>query len=118
MTQEQAYDLQERRTRVNDYIHDMLVNLMPDGASVPWDNIAIGKIRDIAREFAMTHKLMTASDFYPQREILFENSTTQQIGVYATCNVCDRIIYADEMKPEEYTKNHGMCFDCHPKEWR
>lgn len=46
------------------------------------------------------------------RKILFENEMTEIVGMYASCNNCERIIFEDEMTAEQYTEAHGYCPEC------
>ena len=46
------------------------------------------------------------------RKILFENEMTKSVGVYATCNACDRIIFEDEMRADQYIEARGHCPQC------
>ncbi len=46
------------------------------------------------------------------REPLYENEICRDRKIPCSCNSCDRIIYEDEMKPEEYTNNGGYCPEC------
>jgi len=46
------------------------------------------------------------------RAILFENDDCRKHGLMASCNCCERIIYADEMTPLDYEMNGGYCFEC------
>lgn len=46
------------------------------------------------------------------RKILFENEVAEMMGMYASCNACDRIIFEDEMKAHEYTDCRGYCPQC------
>lgn len=46
------------------------------------------------------------------RKILFENEMTRSVGMFASCNNCERIIFEDEMTAEQYTEGHGYCPEC------
>ena len=46
------------------------------------------------------------------RIILFENEMCRTVGLHASCNCCDRIIFEDEMSAEEYSEAGGYCPDC------
>jgi len=46
------------------------------------------------------------------RKILFENEMCKSVGLYATCNACDRIIFEDEGWLEEYKEYGGYCKEC------
>lgn len=45
---------------------------------------------------------------------MYENAMTESVGMKATCNSCDRIIYEDENWKEQYKENGGYCKDCDP----
>jgi hypothetical protein len=42
----------------------------------------------------------------------YENEICKSVGLIATCNSCDRIIFEDENFMEEYSNNGGYCSDC------
>lgn len=46
------------------------------------------------------------------RKPAYENSMAESIGLMATCNSCDRIIFEDENYMEKYSENGGYCKDC------
>lgn len=43
------------------------------------------------------------------RIILFENEMCRTVGLMATCNSCDRIVYADEKRTYQI---NGYCPEC------
>jgi len=49
------------------------------------------------------------------RKPLFENAMAESVGMRATCNECDRIIWEDENWLENYIDNGGYCKDCRPE---
>lgn len=52
---------------------------------------------------------------HEDREIMYENEMTRSVGLMATCNNCDRVIYVDENWKDEYSNNGGYCKDCAPE---
>jgi len=42
----------------------------------------------------------------------FENEMCKSVGLYMTCNACDRIIFKDEKFRKQYKKNGGYCSEC------
>ncbi len=46
------------------------------------------------------------------RKFMYENAMCEAVGLIATCNNCDRIIYEDENYKEEYIESHGYCKEC------
>lgn len=46
------------------------------------------------------------------RKPMFENDMCKSVGLMATCNACDRIIYEDEKFKKQYIKNGGYCKEC------
>jgi hypothetical protein len=47
-----------------------------------------------------------------ERKPMFENEMCEEIGMVATCNGCDRVIFKDEKWKTGYIKNHGYCRQC------
>lgn len=47
-----------------------------------------------------------------KRKPLFENAMCESVGLVATCNCCDRIIFEDENYLEQYKESGGYCKDC------
>lgn len=47
-----------------------------------------------------------------ERSFLYENDVCEMMIIPASCNCCDRIVYADEMTAEQYTSNGGYCPEC------
>lgn len=47
-----------------------------------------------------------------ERKPMFENKMTKKVGLMATCNSCDRIIFEDEKWKSQYKKNGGYCKQC------
>lgn len=50
-----------------------------------------------------------------KRKPLYENEMCESVGLMATCNSCDRIIFEDENWLDEYKENGGYCKDCKPE---
>lgn len=46
------------------------------------------------------------------RKPMYENEMCQSVGLIATCNCCDRIIFEDENYKEQYIESHGYCKEC------
>lgn len=46
------------------------------------------------------------------RKPMFENSQCEQVGLFATCNCCDRVIYEDENYRDQYIESGGYCKEC------
>lgn len=46
---------------------------------------------------------------------MYENAACKKVGLMATCNSCDRIIYTDEKWLKQYKTNGGYCSDCAPQ---
>ena len=46
------------------------------------------------------------------RKPAFENDMCKLVGLRATCNSCDRIIFEDENYIKQYQKNGGYCKEC------
>lgn len=46
------------------------------------------------------------------RQPMFENEMCESVGLMATCNSCDRIIFADENWMEGYQDSAGYCREC------
>lgn len=49
------------------------------------------------------------------RKPLYENQMCKEVGLIASCNGCDRVIFEDEKWLKQYTSNGGYCSDCKPK---
>lgn len=47
-----------------------------------------------------------------ERTPMFENDMCKSVGLMATCNACERIIYEDEQWKDQYSTNGGYCSDC------
>ena len=47
-----------------------------------------------------------------ERKPMYENEMTKAVGLIATCNGCDRIIFEDENWKEQYIDSHGYCREC------
>lgn len=46
------------------------------------------------------------------RKPMYENEMCKSVGLMATCNACDRIIFEDEKWKKEYSNNGGYCKEC------
>ena len=46
------------------------------------------------------------------REPMYENDMCKSVGMMATCNCCDRIIFVDENYKDQYIQNGGYCKEC------
>ena len=46
------------------------------------------------------------------RKPAYESDECKAVGLMATCNFCDRVIWADENWMEEYAENGGYCKEC------
>lgn len=47
-----------------------------------------------------------------QRQPMYENEMCKAVGMIASCNECDRIIFDDENHKEKYTASGGYCSHC------
>lgn len=47
-----------------------------------------------------------------ERKPMYENEMTKAVGLIATCNGCERIIFEDENYKEQYIASHGYCREC------
>lgn len=47
-----------------------------------------------------------------KRQPMYENEMCKAVGLIATCNACERIIFEDENWQQGYTENHGYCRGC------
>lgn len=50
------------------------------------------------------------------RKPMYENDMCRAVGLMATCNGCDRIIYEDENYLQQYIASHGYCRECNEEE--
>lgn len=46
------------------------------------------------------------------RKPMYENDFAKSVGMMATCNNCDRIIYEDEEWKDKYIETGGYCREC------
>ena len=46
------------------------------------------------------------------RKPMFENDMCKQVGLIATCNNFDRIIFEDENYKKQFIKSGGYCKEC------
>jgi hypothetical protein len=49
---------------------------------------------------------------FSDRKPAHENEMCKQVGLMATCNSCDRIIFEDENYMEQYVESGGYCKEC------
>lgn len=49
---------------------------------------------------------------HTNRKPAYENDMCKSVGMMATCNSCDRIIFEDETWMEKYSNNGGYCKEC------
>jgi len=48
-----------------------------------------------------------------QREPMYESDMCKSVGMFMSCNSCDRIIFEDEnWTAEDYQDNAGYCREC------
>ena len=47
-----------------------------------------------------------------RRKPMFESFMCESVGLIATCNSCDRIIFEDENYKKEYIASGGYCKQC------
>jgi hypothetical protein len=47
-----------------------------------------------------------------KRKPMFENQMCESVGLVATCNACDRIIFKDENWLKGYKESFGYCREC------
>lgn len=47
-----------------------------------------------------------------ERNPMYENDMCKSVGLIATCNCCDRIIFEDENYLNEYIESGGYCKEC------
>ena len=47
---------------------------------------------------------------------MYENEMAKAVGMMATCNCCDRIIYEDENWHKQYVETGGYCKQCHEEQ--
>jgi hypothetical protein len=47
-----------------------------------------------------------------ERQPMYENEMCRSVGLRATCNSCDRIIFEDENWKEDFSENGGYCPEC------
>jgi hypothetical protein len=55
---------------------------------------------------------MNTQDKTPRRKPMYENAMAKAVGMMATCNSCDRIIYEDENWLQGYQDSIGYCKEC------
>jgi len=46
------------------------------------------------------------------RKPMYENNMCKAVRLIATCNNCERIIFADEKAKKEYIRSGGYCPEC------
>lgn len=46
------------------------------------------------------------------KQPLYETEFAQACGLMACCTNCGRVIFKDELTPEQYQENNGICPDC------
>lgn len=64
--------------------------------------------REIPKEFYAANGIVPFED----RKPMFENDMCKQVGLIATCNACDRVIFEDEKFKTRFKKNGGYCAEC------
>jgi hypothetical protein len=47
-----------------------------------------------------------------KRKPMYENEMCREVGLMASCNCCDRIIFEDENYLQEYIESGGYCKEC------
>ena len=47
-----------------------------------------------------------------KREPMYENDDCRRVGLMATCNACDRIVFEDENDREAFVAAGGYCSEC------
>ena len=92
----------------------------------------VGKAREFIKALGICHTSMSIGDVIrtekgtwmvagmgfkefgkrAERKPAFENDACRHVGLMATCNACDRIIWEDEDWMGRYAENAGYCREC------